>query len=59
MLSRARPKRNRYVQIGLFIIIYTFYYVYSADTIDTESSEKDEGYTSTLPTTSEVGEMKV
>ncbi|KAG5681550.1 hypothetical protein PVAND_010970 [Polypedilum vanderplanki] len=30
MINRSRPKRNRYVQIILFIIICTFYYAYSA-----------------------------
>lgn len=31
MLIRSRrPKRNRYLQIGLFFIIYTCYHAYSA-----------------------------
>lgn len=39
MLRRSNSKRNRYVQIGLFIIIYSCYYAYSAVTSDPEIDE--------------------
>lgn len=39
MLARSRPRRNRFVQIGLFIIIYTCYYALSASIIPTENPE--------------------
>lgn len=41
MISRSRPRRNRYVQILLFIIIYSSYYAYSAVTTLPETSEND------------------
>lgn len=38
MLTRSRPRRNRnrFVQIGLFIIVYTCYYALSASIIPSE-----------------------
>lgn len=50
MISRSRPRRNRYVQITLFIIIYTCYYAYSAVTIDPETLEKDDESSLAMPT---------
>jgi hypothetical protein len=42
MLIRSRrPKRNRYLQIGLFFIIYTCYHAYSA-AIDKSEVSDDE-----------------
>lgn len=39
MLIRSRrPKRNRYLQIGLFFIIYTCYHAYSAAVGKSETS---------------------
>lgn len=40
MLIRSRrPKRNRYLQIGLFFIIYTCYHAYSAAVGDPTNEE--------------------
>lgn len=41
MLIRSRrPKRNRYLQIGLFFIIYTCYHAYSAAVEKSEVSDE-------------------
>lgn len=43
MLIRSRrPKRNRYLQIGLFFIIYTCYHAYSAAIDKSDVSEGSE-----------------
>lgn len=43
MLIRSRrPKRNRYLQIGLFFIIYTCYHAYSAAVENREVTEEAE-----------------
>lgn len=52
MLIRSRrPKRNRYLQIGLFFIIYTCYHAYSAAVDRGEDSTSGEslGTTETTP----------
>lgn len=47
MLIRSRrPKRNRYLQIGLFFIIYTCYHAYSAAVVKREVT--DDGTTESL-----------
>lgn len=57
MISRSRPRRNRYVQILLFIIIYSSYYAYSAVTTLPETSENDYSATYEPTVTSESSEV--
>lgn len=61
MLTRSRPRRNRnrFVQIGLFIIVYTCYYALSAS-INPESESIPEAIveSSTNAYTTEKYEVK-
>lgn len=40
LIKSRRPRRNRYLQISIFIVIYSCYYAYSAAVIKDEATEE-------------------
>lgn len=50
LIKSRRPRRNRYLQISIFIIIYSCYYAYSAAVIKDEAEEMPVEVTSMFTT---------
>lgn len=61
LIKSRRPRRNRYLQISIFIIIYSCYYAYSAAVIKDEPEEMPVEVTSMFTTieTTEVYERRL
>lgn len=61
LIKSRRPRRNRYLQISIFIVIYSCYYAYSAAVIKDEATEMPDEVTSMFTTieTTEVYERRL